>query len=90
MKDVPAGYHRIAGSERQAMPNARLVGPADPGEIISVSIHVRRRPESPAMPDFSRPGERRRVSREEFAALYGAQPSDSTASPRLPALMASR
>lgn len=76
MKEVPAGYHRLAGSERQPMPNARLIGPADPGEIISVSIHVRRRREGPVIPVFSRPGEQRRVSREEFAELYGAHPAD--------------
>ena len=40
-KPIPPNYRRLAGSELVSAPGARLVGPADPNEILSVSIYVR-------------------------------------------------
>jgi subtilase family serine protease len=57
-----------------------MVGPADPKEVLSVSIRVRRRPDAPALPDANRlaapVGARTFLSREDFAARYGAAQED--------------
>src|SRR5207245_1873567 len=37
----------VPGSERAALPGARMVGAADPHERLSVTVLVRRRPSSP-------------------------------------------
>ena len=81
MPDLPADYVALDGSERRPSPGAAVTGPADPGESFTVSIVLRRRPDGPPVPDFSyyartpRP-QRRRLSREDFAAEYGAADDD--------------
>jgi len=73
----------LKGSERVAMPGARVVAPADPTERLEVTVLVRRR----ARAEF-----RGRVAemvsgksgvpyltREEFAARHGADPGDFAA-----------
>ena len=80
--NVPAGFTRLAGSERAAAPGAVRTGPADPGETLSVTILVRRRPDAPPLPDpgaadVSAAGTYEpAMSREQFAASYGAAPED--------------
>jgi kumamolisin len=79
--EIPEGYRRIEGSERQVAPEARLVGSADPNETFSVTIIVRRRPDGPPMPDLHHwsktpPGQRKFLSQEEFAARHGAAQAD--------------
>jgi kumamolisin len=69
------------GSERSARGDARLVGQADPGERLSVSVEVRRRPDAPPLPDLAvlgaqRPRDRARVDRSAVAESYGASPDD--------------
>jgi hypothetical protein len=81
MPEIPAGYHRLEKSERHSAPGARRLGPADPAEILTVSIRVRRRPDAAPMPDpavlAATPiGQRQYLSREEFAQRYGADPKD--------------
>ncbi|HEY5319179.1 MAG TPA: S53 family peptidase, partial [Solirubrobacteraceae bacterium] len=81
MADVPADYVALEGSERHPSPDAEIVGPADPSEKFSVTIVLRRRPDGPAVPDFSYyartpRAQRPRLSREDFAAKYGAAPDD--------------
>jgi len=81
MAEIPTGYRRLEGSERHARRGARLVGPADGNEKLSVSIRVRRRPGAPALPDqeywVKTPvGKRKFLSRAEFAARYGAAQTD--------------
>src|SRR5712692_204810 len=70
----------IRGSERSPLPGARRVGPADPGELVQVTVVVRRRPSSkgPALEEMGKllPQERSQPSREEFAAVHGADPGD--------------
>jgi Pro-kumamolisin, activation domain len=78
---VPADYSPVEGSERRPGPSAKLLGPADPGERIAVTIVVRRRPDGEPVPDFedfveTPPHDRPRLSLEEFAAKYGASPGD--------------
>ncbi len=81
MSQVPSGYTRLNKSERHAIPNAKLAGPANADEVLSVSVRVRRRPEAPPLPDMNHwtntpAGERQYVPREEFADRYGADPAD--------------
>src|SRR5271170_5293691 len=81
MSQVPSGYARLEKSERHAVKNASLVGPAEPSEIVTVSIRVRRRPGAPPLPGMdqwasTRFAERKYISREEFADKYGADPAD--------------
>jgi hypothetical protein len=81
MPEIPEAYRRLEKSERHAAPSARRVGPANPAETLTVSIRVRRRPDAPPLPDpavlAATPlGQRQYLSREEFAARYGADPKD--------------
>lgn len=81
MPELPDGYQHLDGSERHAASNARLVGPADPAEVLSVTIHLRRRPGAPELPDQqywadTPPDERTYLSRADFAGTYGASPDD--------------
>src|SRR5215469_16571971 len=79
--NIPEGYQRIEGSERRIAPGARLIGPADPNETVSITIIVRRRPDGPPMPDMdywakTPPGQRKFLSHEEFAVRHGAAQAD--------------
>jgi kumamolisin len=78
---VPANYTRVEGSQRHPAPNAEFLGPADPNEVVEVSIVLRRNPDGPPVPDFdyyakTPPQQRQRLSQEEFAARYGASQAD--------------
>lgn len=73
----------LPGSTRKAMPNARLVAKSDPAQRIQVSIYVRRNPNPPAAAvnalqafETQLPAQRRKISDDEFNALYGADPAD--------------
>jgi kumamolisin len=79
--NIPSNYQPLQGSERQPAPNARLIGPADPNESLSITISLRRRPDGPPLPDFdsaaSVPGVSHPVlSAQEYTARYGADPAD--------------
>jgi len=81
MPEIPDGYQTLDGSERRAAPGARLVGPADPAEVLSVTIHLRRKPGAPELPDEqywadTPPAERHYLSHSDFAGTYGASPDD--------------
>jgi hypothetical protein len=77
---IPKGHVPLTGSEMRAVPRARLKGPADDRETITVTIVLRRRPDGPRLPDFDHfktaPAKRRRITREEFAGKYGAHPDE--------------
>src|SRR5690349_15880261 len=73
----------VPGSEKKALPNAKVVGKLDPNERIEVTVVVR--PKKGAQfgriaattMDGSQPLESRQYfSRESFAAERGADPSD--------------
>ena len=72
----------IPGSERSALPGARIVGPANPRERIQVTVLIRRHPSSMGITSMieemgaRKPYERKDLSREEFAAAHGADPDD--------------
>jgi kumamolisin len=72
--------HALPGSERQPMPGARSVGPADPAERLEVSV-VLRHATADALREKVRKltsGDRSeaRVRREDFATQFGAHPDD--------------
>src|SRR5690349_12316906 len=48
--------HRVSGSERTALPNARAVGPADPEKPIKLTIYVRPRPARAHVPSLNEIG----------------------------------
>ena len=81
MPQIPAEYRVLEGSGRKPPTGAQRSSLADPGEVLTVSVRVRRRPDALALPD---PDNRvatalnrlQCVSREDFAGLYGARPSD--------------
>jgi kumamolisin len=73
----------LPGSERAHRPGSRVSGAPDPNEVIEVSILVR--PRKPLQDvtsakelGASAPHQRQYMSREEFAAAYGADPNDLT------------
>jgi kumamolisin len=73
MDELPVGYMRVEGTRRSPMPGATRIGPGDPNERVSVSVRLRRRPGAPQLPEA---GSAARLSHEEFAASYGADPGD--------------
>ncbi|HVN06897.1 MAG TPA: S53 family peptidase [Bryobacteraceae bacterium] len=75
--------HRVAlaGSERSARPGARAVGAPNPDEHIRISLRLRpRKPiqDLTSANEFNAalPHQRQYLSREQFAAEYGANPED--------------
>ena len=73
-KQVP-----LAGSERAPLAGAREVGPANPNEVVDVTVRLRSRSGKEPFADsgeFSKPIEKRRIlSREEFESQHGADPA---------------
>ena len=67
---MPTERTTIRGSERTMPPDSSVIGFADPHSEVSVTIVVRRRTEQlpPPGPDP--------IPRDQFAALYGADPAD--------------
>jgi kumamolisin len=79
--DTPTGYRRIETSLRGLARGARRVGDADPRETFSVSMRVRRQSGAPPLPGqdhwaVTPIGKRRFLSRQQFAAQYGAAQED--------------
>ena len=81
MPQSPPNYRAIESSERKPRAGAKRMGAVDPNETITVSVRVRRRPDAPALPDLANLaatplGERQYLSRQDFAARYGASQAD--------------
>src|ERR1039458_5989911 len=73
-------YVKLPGSERKPMRSAKKSGVANPKESMHVTIVLRQRPSAgkqPSLADLVASGER--VSREEYAARYGADLKDVNA-----------
>jgi kumamolisin len=71
----------LPGSERTARPGSRVVGSPDPNEQINITVLLR--PSKPIQDLASAkeltailPHQRNYMNREEFAAVYGADPGD--------------
>jgi kumamolisin len=73
----------LTGSERIPMPGAQDIGDADPNERLEVSVLLRRRAaeELKGRVDKVRGGDKStgHLSRDDFAARYGADPGDVAA-----------
>lgn len=72
-KQVP-----LSGSERAAVKGSREIGPADPNEVVDVTLRLRPRSGkiSLAADEFTKPIEKRTIlSREGFAKQHGADPA---------------
>ena len=80
MPQIPSHYKPIKGTERRLVHGAQKVGPADANEVLRVSIRLRRRADAPSLPALkdwaSGPRLHARISREEFAARFGASEED--------------
>ena len=77
----PSSRHTLPGSERRAVPGARAARAALTDERIEVSVRLRPRPGRKDLDDGGaladqRPGQRRYLSRDEYAARHGAAPAD--------------
>src|ERR1700719_1882690 len=66
----------LKGSERVAMPGARVLAPADPLERLEVSVIVRRGAGGEVRARVAGRAGRPTLSREEFAQRHGADPAD--------------
>ncbi|MEA2302040.1 MAG: kumamolisin [Solirubrobacteraceae bacterium] len=64
----------IPGSERAPLPGARMVAPVDTGEELSVSVYLR--PKEAMTPELVQAPGTGELSREEFAARFGASRED--------------
>src|SRR6516164_1265563 len=78
---IPEGYHPIEGSERRPSPTAKRIGPADPNELLTITISLRRRPDGAPAPSHDAPlgagsAQPPRPSDEEFVRRYGASQED--------------
>jgi len=76
---APKKRFSLAGSERAPLKGAREIGPANPSEIVDVTIRVQSRAGKKPIVDadeFEKPIEERTiVSRKEFEQLHGADPN---------------
>ncbi len=78
---VPHNYRVLVGSEKLPSVNAKYVGQVADGELIRVTVVLRRNPAGLSAPDFdffgrTSPTKRVRLERGEFAEKYGASPSE--------------
>ncbi|MFL6680689.1 MAG: protease pro-enzyme activation domain-containing protein, partial [Burkholderiaceae bacterium] len=77
--------HTIPGSERQALEGAQAIGPARPDERIEVTLRLRAKiPAAQALSasglaDDAHPGQRKYLTRAQFAAAHGADAADISA-----------
>lgn len=81
MASIPTDYRPLEGSQRKPRPGSTLVGPADPDEKLTISIHLRRPPDAPPLPDQKHwaatpPGRRKYATREEMARVQSATALD--------------
>lgn len=64
----------LTGSERELLPGSRLVGAVDPNERIEVSVYLKPRSDKSLANEIGTL--RQPMTREEYAANYGADPKD--------------
>ncbi len=70
-------YVPIPGSERTPISGAAQTGPCDPNELIRVTLVLRQRPLGPTYEPLEALVARgQRLTREELASRYGADPKD--------------
>ncbi len=75
---TPKKSFQVPGSERVPLKGAREIGPANPSEIVDVTIRLRSRAGKKPIVDaneFKKPIEERNIlSRKDFERLHGADP----------------
>jgi kumamolisin len=75
---TPKNSFQLAGSERAPLKGAREIGPANPNEIVDVTIRLRSRTGKKPIVDaneFKKPiAQRTILSRKDFEQLHGADP----------------
>ena len=81
VRPLPDGYRPLPGSERRSARGAQRVNAADPDEVLTVSVYVRRPPGAPPLAEqehwmMTAPGHRQFLTREEMAAVQGAAQAD--------------
>lgn len=81
MPKIPSNYRALETSTRKPRAHARRTGPADPNEILTVSVNVRMRTDAPTLPAPEKMaaaprGGKRFITRADFAAQYGASQAD--------------
>ncbi len=69
-------YVKVPGSERQPMQGATQSGSLDPNEIMQVTVMLRPHSGGQAEPLANLVASGQHISREEYAARYGADPAD--------------
>src|SRR6516164_4287418 len=70
-------YVKLPGSEREPMPGATKTGGVDPNEQMIVTLILRPRPAGRKQPSLDKlVASGQRISREQLASNYGADPSD--------------
>jgi kumamolisin len=70
-------YVKVPGSERKPMPGATQAGSLDPNEVMQVTLTLRPRAPGSKQPSLDKlVSTGQRLTREEYAACYGADPSD--------------
>ena len=70
-------HKKIPGSERQPLPGATKSGAADPNAVMQITLTLRPRSagrKHPSLEQLIASGQR--ITREEYAARYGADPKD--------------
>ena len=79
----PTEMMAIPGSNRPAVPQAKLLKKSDPGSRIKVSIYARQNPTAPGKSlspldelNSKLPAERHYLSGDEFDSTFGADPAD--------------
>jgi kumamolisin len=77
---APKKHILLAGSERAPLAGAREIGPANPNEVVDVTIRLRSRAgKKPIVnaDEFTKPIENRTIlSRKQFEQTHGADPDD--------------
>jgi hypothetical protein len=79
--ETPEIYRPLEGSERTRIAGSTLIGPVEPTERVSVTLLLRQRPDSPALPGLEHwqntPHQKRKfLSAAEFGETYGAAEED--------------
>lgn len=74
----PQGFERLSGSEKKPLPNAKLIGPVDPNELVEITVYLRRPATSDLTSTINEQVQQhgRHLSREEYAARHSASPDD--------------
>jgi hypothetical protein len=78
---IPKGYQKLTGSDRPRSSAAKLLGPLDLNEIVSVTLVIRHKSGSPPLPDQQHwqntpLGQRQFLSPDRYAEIYGASQAD--------------